>query len=241
MLRVMTYNVHSCRGTDGRLMPDRILAVIERAAPDVLALQELDVGQTRSEGLDQAAFLAERLGMECLFAAARACYGGHYGNAILSRAPVLGQRSAALPRLDERCEPRVVQLARVSAPFGALDVLNVHFGLSRRERRLQAAMLLGPDWLGDPTLSGRHVLCGDLNATPFSSVYRAFSRVLVDAQRGRRRATFPSWFPLLRIDHIFVGRGLAVHDSRVVEGPLARVASDHRPVVADLEPLPEAA
>lgn len=236
LLRVMTYNVHSCRGSDRRLLPERILAVIQSAAPDVVALQELDVGQNRSQALDQAAFLAEGLRMQFHFAAARACDGGHYGNAVLTRLPIVASHSAALPQLDEVCEPRVAQHVRLDSPLGTLEVFNVHLGLSRQERRLQVGTLVGSDWLRSPTLGDRVVLCGDFNAIPSSYVYRSLSRGLRDAQKGRARPTFPALFPVLRLDHIFVGPGLRVRESRVLKTRLARVASDHRPLVADLEP-----
>jgi endonuclease/exonuclease/phosphatase family metal-dependent hydrolase len=140
-----------------------------------------------------------------------------------------------LPQLDERCEPRVLEWVRLDAAWGPLDVVNVHLGLSRAERRLQAEALLGSDWLGDPALSPRLLVLGDFNSIPGSFVYRRIARVLDDAQKRRVRATFPALFPIVRIDHIFVGAGLSVRSSTVLGDSLARVASDHRPLVAEIE------
>lgn len=232
----MTYNVHSCRGSDRRLLPNRVLSVLESGAPDLVALQELDVGQSRSDALDQAAFLAEGLGMEFHFVAARACHGGHYGNAILARIPILEYRSAALPQLNDACEPRVIQRVRLDAPFGPVDMFNVHFGLSRQERRLQVETLLSSEWLGDPSLGRRLLVCGDFNATPSSFVYKRLAAVLRDVQTKRARPTFPALLPMIRIDHIFIGPGLSLQASGVLASPLSRVASDHRPLIADLTP-----
>lgn len=243
-VRVMTYNVHSCRGSDRRLSPERIARVIQKSAPDIVALQELDVKQTRSGGLDQAEYLAGVLGMRLHFVAARACHGGHYGNAILSRFPSETVRSGALPQLNDACEPRAVQWVRVEAPWGELDIFNVHLGLERGERRLQTNLLLGDEWLGHATRDPRAVVCGDLNAGPGSYVYRHLARHLQDAQRRpvrrflgkpRPRATFPALFPLVRIDHVFLGKGLIARHSEVPSSLLSRVASDHRPLVVDLE------
>jgi len=233
----MTYNVHSCRGGDRRLIPSRILSVLQSADPDVIALQELDVGQSRSHALDQAAYLAEGMRMEYHFVAARACHGGHYGNAILSRMPIVDYRSAGLPQFDDRCEPRAVQRVRLQGPWGPLEVFNVHFGLSRRERRMQVETLLSSDWLSDRALGSQIVVCGDFNASPGSFVYRRLTAALQDAQRGRARATFPALFPLIRLDHIFLGPGLTARSSEIVKSPLARIASDHRPVLAVVEPV----
>lgn len=235
-LRVMTYNVHSCRGSDRRLMPERILSVIRSAAPDIVALQELDVGQSRSRALDQAAYLAAGLGMEFHFAAARACHGGHYGNAILSRMPIVNSRSTALPQLDDLCEPRVLQRVHLDGPWGPLAVFNAHFGLSREERRMQVETLLCAEWLNDPALGSQVLVCGDFNAGPRSFVYRRLADTLRDAQGRRARSTFPSLFPMLRLDHIFVGFGLTVTHAEVSRGLLARMASDHRPLLAVIRP-----
>lgn len=239
-LRVMTYNVHGCRGGDGRLKPERIVQVIASAAPDVVALQELDVGRARSRSLDQTAFLAQGLGMHAHFVSARPCDDGHYGNAILTRLPSRAVHTGSLPRLDGTCEQRAAQWVRVDSAFGPVDVLNAHFGLRRDERALQTADLLGPEWCASPELGARAVLCGDLNSTPRSFVYSSFSTRLRDAQlaarRGRASPTFPALLSLVRIDHVFVTETLAVERVDVPSSLLARVASDHRPLVVDLAP-----
>jgi endonuclease/exonuclease/phosphatase family metal-dependent hydrolase len=234
----MTYNVHGCRGGDRKLNPGRILEVIGRGNPDVVALQELDIGQRRSNGLDQAAFFAQRLRMELHFVSARECGGGHYGNAILSRLPSEAMASACLPRVGESFEPRAAQWVRVDAPWGELDIFNVHLSLNPRERLLQARALLDEPWLGDPRRSQWAVLCGDLNAMPGSPAYTCLSVGLDDAQRrsARAHATFPAFFPIVRLDHVFVTGGLEVDHVEVGAGALARVASDHRPLSVVVRP-----
>lgn len=109
--RVLTYNVHSCVGTDGRLDPSRIAEVIARSEADIVALQEVDVCQTRSDGLHQPQWLAERLRMFVHFTAARECNEGHYGNAILSRHPFALMSEGKLRR--RRDETRAVQWLRL--------------------------------------------------------------------------------------------------------------------------------
>jgi endonuclease/exonuclease/phosphatase family metal-dependent hydrolase len=240
----MTYNVHSCKGWDRRLDPERILRVIEASRADVVALQELDVGQTRSLGLDQARFLGERLNMDVHFVAARRCGEGHYGNALLSRLPSKLKRAGCLPQLAKHYEPRAAQWIDVEAPWGSVAVVNAHLALDPRERILQVAELLG-GWLDDREMSRGRVLLGDLNTRPGSAEYLCLSRQLSDVQLAigarRPRATFPAWFPMVRIDHAFVSRALAVRHVAVPGGHAARMASDHRPLVVDVEPGPEAA
>src|SRR4029453_6519769 len=108
-IRVMTYNTRACVGSDRRLNPERVARVIEALAPDIVALQELDVGRTRSAGSDQPAWLAARLGMQFDFCSARECDGGRYGNAILSRHPLTQVRHGCLPRVWRPSEGRAVQ------------------------------------------------------------------------------------------------------------------------------------
>jgi endonuclease/exonuclease/phosphatase family metal-dependent hydrolase len=235
-LRLTTYNVHGCRGHDGRLRPERILEVIRQADPEVLALQELD-------GLECVEYLAERLKMELFFVAARPRHRGEgsYGNAILTRLPAVLIRAASLPRLHETSEARAAQWVRVATEFGLLDVLNTHLGLLRDETMLHAETLLGPDWLAAPELSPYAVLCGDFNARPGSPPYRRLCTRLLDSQLQMPRPlpTFPALFPLVRIDHVLIARALSAVSVHVPSNPSARLASDHRPLTVDVLPVRE--
>lgn len=235
-LRLTTYNVHGCRGHDGRVRPERILDVILQINPEVLALQELD-------GLDCVEYLAERLKMQMFFVAARPRQRGEgsYGNAILTRLPAVLIRAAALPRLHETSEARAAQWVRVATEFGLLDVVNTHLGLLRAETMLQAESLLGPEWLAAPELGAYVVLCGDFNARPGSPPYRRLCSRLLDAQLRTPRPlpTFPALFPLIRIDHVLTGRSLSIAGVHVPSNARARLASDHRPLTVDLLPTPE--
>jgi len=239
LLRVLTYNVRRCLGADGRLSPERIAAVIAACRPDVVALQELDVGRARSGGIDQAAAIAGHLGMRSHFHPAMRVSEELYGDAILTALPSRLVRAGSLPGRDG-CEPRGALWAAVTAGDAEVQVITTHLGLDRRERRAQGEALLGPDFLGDPACRDPVVLLGDFNALPGSGVHRRLAARLPDAQGARAwtRPTFPARLPLLRIDHVFVSRGVAVRGVRTLGGALARVASDHLPLVADLDLAP---
>jgi len=241
VVRVMTYNVHGCRGIDGRHDLARVARVIQAHDVDVVALQELDVERPRSGRIDQARALAGQLGMHAAFCSARDCDGGYYGNAILSRHPVLQVRGACLPRLGHRLEPRAMQWTRIAAPTFTLNVLNTHLGLDEHERLLQAEAILS-EWLEGALSSGPTVLCGDFNAGEASPVYRRLTGEMRDAQRSLpRKGTFPSLFPVFRIDHVLVSPDVQVRACAVVGTWRARLASDHLPIVADLEPVASSA
>jgi len=237
-LRLTTYNVHGCRGSDGRVRPERILDVIFRSNSEIVALQELD-------GTSCVEFFAKQLKMELFFVAARPRRKGEgsYGNAILTRLPAMLVRAASLPRLHAASEGRAAQWVRMATEFGTIDVLNTHLGLLRDETTLQAESLLGPEWLSAAELGPYSVLCGDFNARPGSPAYRRLCSRLRDAQLGLPRPlpTFPALFPLVRIDHVLTGRALAVTHVQVPSNANARWASDHRPLTVDLSPVAERA
>lgn len=241
-LRLVTYNVRHCRGTDGRVAPERVAQVIAALEPDIVALQEVDVGRARTGGLDQAEEIARLVGMFAHFHPALHIEEERYGDALLTHLPSRLKRADALPGLLQRpgLEPRGALWVEVTAGDVALQVLTTHFGLLGAERIAQAEALLGPDWLGDPACRAPTVLLGDFNATGWSRAYRRLSRRLTDARRltGERRwrggASFPSRFPLLRIDHVFVSERVAVERIAVVDNALARQASDHLPVLAEI-------
>ncbi|ODR92140.1 endonuclease [Sinorhizobium alkalisoli] len=235
-IRLLTYNVHSCFGTDRRLDPARIGEVIRECGPDIIALQEVDVGRARSGGMDQAQMIAAHLRMESQFHPALHLEEERYGDAVLTALPMRLVKAESLPSSGE---PRGALWVEVDIGHLKLQVIVTHLGLRGAERIRQATALLGPGWLGGIRQSeSRVVLAGDLNAVARSSAYRALAGHLRDAQllsNARPRPTFPSRLPLLRLDHVFVGDGIGVKACRVHDSPLARSASDHLPLLVELE------
>jgi endonuclease/exonuclease/phosphatase family metal-dependent hydrolase len=116
-----------------------------------------------------------------------------------------------------------------------LDVVNTHLGLVPHEQRAQAEALVGAQWMSHADCADPAILLGDFNATPHHGAYRRIVARLRDAQAGRRRRwpTFPSRFPMLRIDHVFLSRSIAVTGAHAPKGALTRAASDHLPLVID--------
>ena len=237
MPRIMTYNVHRCLGMDGKLDVERIAAVIVAAKPDIVALQELDVGRARSGHVDQAHVIAELIGMKHHFHAALHVEEERYGDAVLTALPMRLVKAGRLPGTNavRRLEPRGALWVRIDLGGALLEVVNTHLGLVPHEQRAQAAALIGPDWMAREDCSDPAVLLGDFNATPRHAAFRRIAARLADAQAGqrRRRRTFPANMPMLRIDHVFVSNAVEVTGVHVVGGALARVASDHLPLAVD--------
>ena len=237
-LRIATYNVHGCVGLDGRLSPARIARVLLSLDADIIALQELDVGRHRSRAVDQAQIIADLLEMKMHFGAAIDVTGERYGNAILSRWPMTLKKAELLSKGGGRCEPRGAVWASVNIGYEPIEVISTHLGLTQSDRSAQLNTLLGGDWPCAGETTRRTVLCGDLNSSPGSSICRRLLEQLRDVQLAdgqRGRATWTSAVPLRRIDHIFVGSGFQVLKSEVPRTRLTRVASDHLPLVVDLE------
>lgn len=240
-LRLMTYNVHRCVGVDRQLDVERVAAVIAASRPDIVALQELDVGRARTRNVDQAHRLAELLGMKSHFHAAVHVEEEQYGDAILTALPERLVRAAALPGYPRirGLEPRGALWVAVDLGGGVeLQVINTHLGLVPREQQRQAAALLGEAWMMSDAFTAPAVLLGDFNATPYSQTYRMLHTVMRDAQAGRRMAptaTFPSRFPFMRIDHVFLAGEIEVAKVSSPYDGRARAASDHLPLVVDLE------
>jgi endonuclease/exonuclease/phosphatase family metal-dependent hydrolase len=232
----MTWNVHGMRGRDGRHDPERVAEVIAGASVDVAGLQEVGALGGPGKLLDPAGTLEKLTGLVATYGLTELRGGYPYGNCILSRRPILATRSYDLS--VPRREPRGCLRADVETDEGAIHFFNAHLGLHWRERRRQAAQLLSADILRDAALSYPLVLVGDFN-TPWSflAVPRWIRRTLDDAADAvsNGRATWPSWRPILRLDRAFVGPAVRVVACDVLDGPLVRLASDHLPIVFDVQ------
>ena len=241
MPRILTYNVHRCVGSDRRLDVGRVAAVIAELEPDIVALQELDVGRARTGHVDQAHEIARRLSMSVHFHAALKVEEELYGDAILTTYPEHLVQVGALPGYKPipRLEPRGAIWIEVQIEGRPVQILNTHLGLVPREQRLQAACLAGPDWLGHPLCRGAQILLGDFNATASSVVYRSLVARLPAARalspRKTPTATYPAALPVVRIDHLFVSPEIRVMDVFAPYTPATRAASDHLPLVMDFE------
>ncbi len=241
MPRLMTYNVHRCVGVDRKLDVSRIAAVIAEHEPDIVCLQELDVGRARTGFVDQAREIADQLAMSYHFHPAMRVEAELYGDAILTHLPEKLIRSGPLPTVRgvPGLEPRGALWVAIEIDGAVLNVFNTHLGLVPREQRLQAAALIGDQWLGSPDCVGPTLLTGDFNATSLTRPYQTLTRKLADCQRtlGLKPSvkTFPSSFPAIRIDHCFTSPEVVVTAVKAPFSPLARMASDHLPLIVDFE------
>ncbi len=233
---IATYNIHGCRGRGGFDL-DRVARVISELEAEVVGLQEVgDVRGHSPPDVDQAAELAARTGLHLVYAPSLAVGRQRYGNAILSRRPPRASQTYDLSVPGR--EPRGCVRADLELGGGAqVHVFNLHLGLSFAERRRQAARLLSDDILRDATLSFPAVVMGDFNLWLPGPVPRLLRSALIDVGEtlNRRRPTYPTAWPTLRLDRIYLGPGLLAREVHVHRTPAAEAASDHLPLVATVE------
>ncbi|HEY7037290.1 MAG TPA: endonuclease/exonuclease/phosphatase family protein [Methylomirabilota bacterium] len=226
---VASYNIHKCAGLDRRVDLERIADVLREINADLVGLQEVYRPQAHA--------LAERLGVQVAMGPTRERDGLAYGNAVLTRLAVRGSRIFDLSQPDR--EPRGGIRLDLELPHDQdqlLHLFNVHFGLKIRERASQVRMLVREHILHDE-LTGPRVVVGDLNEWFWfpGAVGRTLRREL---HGPRIRRTHPAPLPLFPLDRIYWDRGLDADGFRVHRSRLARVASDHLPVVARLRLAP---
>ena len=230
-LRIATYNVHRCRGLDGRTRPDRIATVLRAIDADIIALQEVVGAGPR--GGSQVEEIGATLAMGWVMAAARQRRGHQFGNALLSRFPVRQHLEHDLSW--KTCEPRCLQRVDVALDGGTLHVYNVHLGTAILERRHQAHRLAAI--VSDRHAAGPKLVLGDFNEWMRGLATTLLSEKLqrVDLRDYlRRRWTYPGLFPILHLDHIYYAGRVDVVHIELPRTRLALVASDHPPLVADI-------
>ncbi|AQT67629.1 exodeoxyribonuclease III (xth) [Anaerohalosphaera lusitana] len=246
-VRVMTYNIHHGEGADGVLDMDRIAEVIEASGADVVGLQEVDNNfGARSEFVDQAKYLAEKLGMYYAYGPAIR-YGGKdgerlYGNALLSRYPIAGTENHLLAKFEGH-EQRACLKARVELAGDTYAVLVTHLDHKSAELRDEQAKGL-IEIVGEQP--ERTILMGDFNCPPPGTEagdkqsVNAVARIIKTLDPacsiggGPAEATVGSG---VKIDYIFVSDDIAsnVVDCGPVRNDVTAKASDHLPVVAELK------
>lgn len=230
-IRVVTYNIHRCRGLDGRTLPARIADVIGSLEADVVALQEV-IG-AGPHGGGQAEEIGAALGMGWVMAPTRQLRGHLFGNLVLSRFSVRQHLEYDLSW--KTCERRGCQRVDLAVDDRTLHLYNVHLGTAFLERRHQAERLAAI--VHDRRVPTPKVVLGD-----FNEWMRGLATTLLSARLQsidlrshlRRRRTYPGIFPLLHLDHIYYEGQVEVMSVQLPRTRRSLVASDHLPLVADL-------
>jgi endonuclease/exonuclease/phosphatase family metal-dependent hydrolase len=238
-LRFVTWNIHKGIGTDRLYRLDRIVQVLGELDADVICLQEVDEGVFRSSYDSQAAMLSQALGYP------HAALGlnvrvreGAYGNLTLSRWPIEDVRNVDLTVPPKKRRSGLVSCIRPVTDGQTWCVANVHLGLMHLERRIQVRWLL-QHLFEDARPDQPLVIAGDWNEWG-SRLVRAVTQefgfhLARSAERASGERTFPSRRPLVALDKILYRDPVRCHAVACVLSEVTRVASDHQPLVVDLE------
>jgi endonuclease/exonuclease/phosphatase family metal-dependent hydrolase len=246
LFRTLTYNIHRGIGVDRRFRPERIVEILHHYDAQIVLLQEVDEGVPRSRELDMPRELARQLGYPYFaFGHNVSLRKGRYGNATLSRFPILRERNIdlSLPgRWIRRrgCQHTRIEVARARPP---LEVFNLHLGLGARERRVQIELLARSGELAALSWTVPCLIAGDFNdwrslLRPMLSNGLGF-RCAIDARAGTGRPllTYPSFSPQGGLDRIYYRGPLRLLSVRRCRLEVARIASDHLPVIAEFQLL----
>lgn len=244
-LRVLTYNIHRAIGVDRRFRPDRIVKIVSHHAPDVVLLQEVDEGVPRSREKDLARELAGILGYPHYAVGHNVSLRkGRYGNATLSRFPILRERNIDLT-VEERkrrgCQHTTLRLEKIPGHPHRLEVFNMHLGLSARERARQIGMLTKSHEFADLEKNLLCIVGGDFN--DWRSLLHPIFTEILDFRSATHRGpsyngsipTYPSFSPTGGLDRIYFRGPMRLLWSRSCRLRASRVASDHLPVIAEFE------
>jgi endonuclease/exonuclease/phosphatase family metal-dependent hydrolase len=216
-LRIASYNVHACRGADGRKDAARIAAVIAETHCDTVGLQEVDYR------LD---YIAHKTGMQAVPGLTLLRHDGPYGNALLTRRKVLAVRRHGFTY--SRREPRNALDVDLDVGGETVRVIVTHLGLRPAERRYQVRQIL--DLVKHTPLHERIVVLGDINEwLPLGRPLRWLNALF---GRSPAERSFPSRWPLVALDRVWARPRHALLALKAHRSPLAAAASDHLPVKA---------
>ena len=237
-IRVLCYNIHYGQGTDGNYDIDRLAKVIQQTKPDLVALQEVDVGVKRSGRVHEAQRLADLTGMSVRYGPTQHYEGGLFGNAVLTRFDILDVQIHPLPYTESTAEkttyPRGAIAVTVRNPEGqTIRFVSTHFQHNVPADRADEAHAINR-LFAKPDDTTPTILAGDMNATPDSEPVSILIEHWTNATDTPPAATAPATNPKSRIDYVFFRptQCFRLISARVINESLA---SDHRPVFAELE------
>lgn len=219
-----------------RIVPERIVQVLQEIDADVFCLQEVVNAPTGEAIFDQAHTIARALpDLHWSFGANRRYRGGTYGNMTLSRFPIVSWHNHDLSRPGR--EARGVLQTEIEIARGLhVHVFNVHLGTGHMERRFQAGKLMNRSILNQPGLSGPRLVLGDFNEWTHgltTRLLRSTFQTFRPHHVAKLPRTFPGMLPLLSLDHCYYEPPLHLEKSRLWRSRKALWASDHLPLIAE--------
>lgn len=246
-IRILSYNIHRAIGFDRKFSPNRIIEILRGHDADIVLLQEVDEGVPRSRELKLAKELADALDYPHYAMGHNVSLRkGWYGNATLSRFPILRERNIDLSvgiRKRRGCQHTTINIVNNTGQELPLEVFNLHLGLSARERQKQAGILARSKEYEALKKDTACLIGGDFN--DWRSLLRAlfveglgFSCATDKSNaNGRPKAlkTYPSFAPRGGLDRLYYRGNLHLLSVKRCRFKVSKIASDHLPIIADFE------
>jgi len=246
-IRILSYNIHRAIGFDRRFEPGRIIEILQEHNADIVLLQEVDEGVPRSRELKLAKELAEALEYPYYAMGHNVSLRkGWYGNATLSRFPIIKERNIDLTvgiRKRRGCQHTTINIQNSKSQEFPLEVFNLHLGLSARERQKQAGILSRSQEFESLDKNTACLVGGDFN--DWRSLLRAFYiegfgfKCATDKNNrvGLPKAikTYPSFAPRGGLDRLYYRGNIRLHSAKRCRFKVSKIASDHLPIIADFE------
>lgn len=244
-LRVLSYNIHRAIGVDRRFQPARIAKIIAHHDPDIVLLQEVDVGVPRSRKLNLAEELANILDYPHYAVGLNVqLKTGMYGNATLCRYPIVNESNINLTIDNRKARGCLFTMVKVPVDNGygtEVALFNLHLGLSFKERPRQIGKLVHSPEFKALTSEMPCLVAGDFNDW-WTRLAPMFTEVLDFGCATNHSElyhdaifTFPSFSPAHGLDKIFYRGGFDFVGGRRCRLGSSKIASDHLPVIADFK------
>lgn len=244
-IKIATYNIHRAIGLDRRFRPQRIIEIINEIDADIILLQEVDEGVPRSRELNLAKEIAQACGFPYFILGHNVTLRkGNYGNATLSKFPILNHRNIDLTIGNKKkrgCQHTTIEISHSDTPKN-IDVFNLHLGLSAKERQKQAGVLFRSKEYLTLCNSAPCIVAGDFN--DWRSLLRALFiegmgfYCATDRSRLMREIaikTFPSFAPRGGLDRIYYKGDLEFISVSRYKKKIAKIASDHLPILSEFK------
>jgi len=235
--RVITYNIHKgIGGVDRRYRPERIITTLQRYDADIIFLQEVDDDVPRSRFHRQVDLIGDALTMRYrAYQHNVKLTRGHYGNAILSRFPLMGIENINLTISIKKRRRALVAHCQIREEHQrTLLLINCHLGLAGFERLMQLQKILR-----SPVMEYVHHITPVLIGGDYNDVWGTLGKnAMIPAgfrSVSKKINTFPAIMPVRQLDHIYYRGELTCQHSFPGHSDLAKQASDHLPLIADFD------
>ena len=233
-IRVMSYNIHHGRGTDDKVDLNRIADLINHWSPDLVALQEVDNMTSRTDFMNETDTLASRTKMFSMFGKNIDVFGGEYGNAVLSKYPIIHSENRKLPNLYNSEQRGILAVwVQLKDKDNVTVFISTHF--DHREKNIERLKSIEKIkfWIDRGDFGDDFIIAGDLNDTHSSNVILTINSFCDGSDQSDNYKTYPSINPSKQLDYIYAcKKGKYIIDSyHVIEAP---IFSDHLPIICDL-------